>query len=96
MHCKSSKGIPAPPTLDLALATGTEKGAEILEGSTPTTVLGSPESSDLLTMTARKGEKKKNSIFSSRRHRRPRPLPLFARPEAGHVVFRGNEVLDQQ
>ena len=40
-------------------------------------------------------EKKKNEkklIFS----RRPRPLPFFARPDAGHVVFRGNEALDQQ
>jgi hypothetical protein len=35
-------------------------------------------------------EKEKKLNFS------PRPLPLFARPDAGHVVFRGNEVLDQQ
>ena len=39
-------------------------------------------------------EERKKLIFSSRPH--PRPLLLFARPDAGHVVFRGNEVLDQQ
>jgi ribonuclease P protein subunit RPR2 len=71
-----------------------------LEGGTPTAVLSSPESSGLLTMVppsqpqVQKEEKKKKSIISPRRHRRP--LPLFARPDAGHVVFRGNEVLDQK
>ena len=100
MHCKSSKGIPAPPTLNLAgTGTGvTGPGAEELEDSTSTAVLGSPESSSLLTMAppsqsqVRKEEKEKKLFFSTRPH--PRPLPLFARPDAGHVVFRGNEVLD--
>ena len=93
LHCKSSKGIPAPPTLNLATGTGT--GAEILEGSTSTAVLGSPESSSLLTMapSSQSQVEKKKLIFSPRPH--PRPLPLFARPDAGHVVFRGNEVLDK-
>jgi ribonuclease P protein subunit RPR2 len=100
LHCKSSKGIPAPPTLNLALATGTGTGTEILEDRTSIAVLGSPESSSLLTMAppsqsqVQKEEKKKKLIFSPRP--RPRPLPLFARPDAGHVIFRGNEVLDQQ
>ena len=35
-------------------------------------------------------KKKKKSTFTSR------PIPLFARPDAGHVVFKGNEILDQQ
>ena len=98
LHCKSSKGIPAPPTLNFALATGTGTGTEELEGSTVTAVLGSLESSGSLTMAppsqsqVQKDEKKKLT-FSPRPH--PRPLPLFARPDAGHVVFRGNEVLDK-
>ena len=97
LHCKSSKGIPAPPTqTNLAFATGTGLGAEKLEGRTPTVILGPLESSGLLTIAppsqsqARKEEKKKKSTFS------PRPLPLFARPDAGHVIFRGNQVMDQQ
>jgi hypothetical protein len=97
LHCNFSKGIPAPPTLNLALATGTK--VEKLEGSTPAAVLGSPESSGLLTMAPpsqsqvqKEGKKKKNITISPRPH--PRPLPLFARSDAGHVVFRGNEVMD--
>jgi ribonuclease P protein subunit RPR2 len=95
LHCKTSKGIPAPPSLNFALATGTGTGADKLEGSAPT-----PESSGLLTMAppsqsqVQKERKKKKSTISHRPH--PRPLPLFARPDAGHVIFRGNEVLDQQ
>jgi hypothetical protein len=71
-------------------------GAEILEGSTATAVLGSPESSGSLIAPpsqSQEGKKKKKKKLP-RTH--PRPLPLFARPDAGHVVFRGNEVLDQQ
>ena len=70
---------------------------EKLEDSTPTAVLGFSESSSLLTMAppsqspVQEEEKKKKLIISTRTH--PRPLPLFARPDAGHVVFRGNEVL---
>jgi hypothetical protein len=72
-----------------------------LESSTSSAVLGSPESSGSLAIMAppsqsqvQKEGKKKKLIFSPPPH--PRPLPLFARPDAGHVVFRGNEVLDQQ
>ena len=77
-------------------------GAEILEGSTPTAVPGSSESSGLLAMApssqsqVRTDEKKKKSTLLPCPRLRPRPLPLFARPDAGHVVFRGNEVLDQR
>jgi ribonuclease P protein subunit RPR2 len=101
LHCESSKGIPAPPTLYLALAAGTKEGAEKLEGSTPIAALGSPESSGWpLTMAPPSQslvpkEEEKKSIFSPRPPSRPPPLPLFARPDAGHVIFRGNEVLDQ-
>ena len=98
MHCNSSKGIPAPPTQNLALATGTRTGAEKSEGSTA--VLSSSESSGLLTTVPPsqpqlKNEEKKKKITISPRHHR-RPLPLFARPDAGHVVFKGNEVLDEK
>jgi hypothetical protein len=64
-----------------------------LESSTPAAVPGSPESSGLLTMKqsqVQKEEKKKQKST------RPRLLPLFARPDTGHVVFKGNEVLNQQ
>jgi len=80
LHFKSSKGIPTP-TLNLALANGTGTRAERLEGST---VLGSPESSGLLTMAptsrsqVQKEEKKKKLIFSPRPH-----PPLFVRPDVG-------------
>ena len=94
LHCNSSKGIPAPPTLNLALATVTGMGAGTLEGSTPTAVLGFSESSGSLTMAppsqsqVRKDEKKKLTFLPCPH---PRLLPLTARPYAGHVVFRGNE-----
>lgn len=99
LHCKSSKGIPSPPTLNLVLATGTGTGTKELEGSTLAAVHGSLESSGSLTMAPPsqshvQKEEKKNLTFSPCPH--PRPLPLFARPDAGHVIFRGNEVLDQR
>ena len=94
LHCKSSKGIPAPPTLNLAAGTGT--GAEKLKDSTDFSgLLNTMAPLSPLQSQVQKEEKKKKEeklIFSPR----PRPLPLFARPDSGHVVFRGNEVLNQQ
>jgi len=97
LHCKTSKSIPSPSTLPLNLAVGTEESQGSLSA-----VPGSPESIDkpsLLTMAPssqsrvpKRERKRKEPILLSPR----RLLPLFARPDAGHVVFRGNEVLDQQ
>jgi len=100
LHCKSSKGIPAPPTLPLNHATNV---IEELEGSlnTSTAVIGTSDKSGSfstavpsLQSPVQNGEKekKKKSIHSSRL------LPFFARPDAGHVVFKGSEVvvLDQR
>ena len=94
LHCNSSKSIPAPPTLNPALATGTGTGTEgSTESSGFSLTLAAPPSHSQVQKEEKKKQKK--PTFSSRRPH-PRPLPLFARPDAGHVVFRGNEVLDQQ
>lgn len=69
---------------------------EGLEGSVPATAVpDSQKSLSLLTLAppsqVQKEEKKKKQKSTS-----SRLLPLFARSDAGHVVFKGNEVLNQQ
>ena len=93
LHCKSSKGIPAPPTLDLGLAAGTEastEGSGAVPGSLGPGSLGFPTMAHPSQSQVQKEEKKK------KKKKKLHPLPLFARPDAGHVVFKGNEVLNQQ
>ncbi|KAF8800228.1 Rpr2-domain-containing protein [Phlegmacium glaucopus] len=97
LHCHTSKSIPAPPTLPLNPATRTEEiEGRLLNASTA--VAGTSERPDIsgpLAMASPSQsqvpkEKKKKLIPSSPP---PRLLPLFARPDAGHVLFKGNEVV---
>ena len=95
LHCKTSKVIPAPPTLPPSLGASTESRFEGSGTASTTAVHGTSESSDKpSSMADPQVQKEENK--SRRRLPRPHLLPLFARPDVGHVVFRGNEVLDQQ
>ncbi|KAL4262561.1 Rpr2-domain-containing protein [Pleurotus pulmonarius] len=73
-RCKTSRRIPAPPTMGQS-----EKVAAPPEHH--------PESGDFIMEAATV-----RSPHNSKRVR-PRQPPLFSRP--GHVIFRGNEVVDE-
>ncbi|KDR67589.1 hypothetical protein GALMADRAFT_216431 [Galerina marginata CBS 339.88] len=83
LHCRTTKRIPAPPNADLVeqLDTGEQ-------------VLGVVASDTVIPHTQPEAPHQPNPANSRRKKRAfPRPLPLFARRDAGHVVFRGNERL---
>lgn len=94
LHCKSSKGIPAPPTLDVAAGTESSSILTDVRGSPGYGSLGFPTMAHPSQSQVQKEEKTRTR--RKKKTTRSRLLPLSARPDAGHVVFKGNEVLNQE
>ena len=90
LHCKAIKRIPAPPNVITTQPTASPLAPADLPSIQQETVPSytapiaeQPSSSDAVHRRQRKLEKV------------ARHLPLFARRDAGHVVFRGNERIAQ-
>ncbi|KAF8894350.1 RNAse P Rpr2/Rpp21/SNM1 subunit domain-containing protein [Gymnopilus junonius] len=79
LHCRTTKRIPAPTSNESSTGLQESDGHAIPSG-TDVRSDASPAVSHIRPW--------------KRKTQTPRPLPLFARLDAGHVVFRGNERVD--
>ncbi|KAF8971206.1 RNAse P Rpr2/Rpp21/SNM1 subunit domain-containing protein [Flammula alnicola] len=89
LHCKTKKQIPAPPNTNPTPITFPSLNSHLPEKQEPTPLPGSSDALASHPSSVDPGRSKPNL-----RKKKPpmlHPLPLFARPDAGHVVFRGNE-----
>ncbi|KAF9474693.1 Rpr2-domain-containing protein [Pholiota conissans] len=77
MHCKATKRIPAPPNSTTSIPPSSTQHA--IESTAHTVAQTSSENSNVSLPLRRKDG------------RMIHPLPLSARRDAGHIVFRGNE-----
>jgi ribonuclease P protein subunit RPR2 len=83
MHCKATKRIPAPPNSTTSMVTTPALLSSIHPAEEQATAsLDTSTLSEVSTISRKRRGKD---------YRSTHPLPLFARPDAGHVVFRGNE-----
>jgi ribonuclease P protein subunit RPR2 len=82
MHCRTTKRIPAPPNSTTSI-------------TTPALLSSIQPAEEQATASLATSTSTEVSIISRKRRgkddRNTHPLPLFARRDAGHVVFRGNE-----
>lgn len=105
--CKTKRNIPAPPVLDRdAFPESSSTSAPPPPPSHPTQAVIEDQSSaeDVMqideadpegpaaSLPGRKGKKMRRPKGPGKRHPQPRLPPLFQRK--GHVIFRGNEKLD--
>jgi len=86
LHCRMTKRIPAPPNMmsDESILGLAESGDHSIPSATET----------LHTRSDAKLPAVNHIRPGKRKAPTPRPLPLFARPDAGHILFRGNERLE--
>ena len=98
--CKTPRRIPAPPTLT---PNTSSPSSDQPPASNPTAA--TPATADVMHIdihpTPKSQPPPKLNVDSQQKNRRkkkeppvPRPLPFFARSDVGHVVFRGNEILN--
>ncbi|KAH9484865.1 Ribonuclease P protein component 4 [Psilocybe cubensis] len=87
LHCGASKRIPAPP--NGAIASPSQNSS-----ATPNVALDMDTSATIESnVVPPVSLERPPQISNKKKPRRSRALPLFARPDAGHVTFRGNERL---
>ncbi|KAF8187514.1 RNAse P Rpr2/Rpp21/SNM1 subunit domain-containing protein [Pholiota molesta] len=82
MHCKTTKRIPAPPNSTTSITTPSLLSSIHPAEGQATTSLDTSTLSEVSTISRKRRGKDDRSTH---------PLPLFARRDAGHLVFRGNE-----
>ncbi|KIJ39862.1 hypothetical protein M422DRAFT_174598 [Sphaerobolus stellatus SS14] len=82
LSCDASRAIPAPPVGSSSSFTS----VPTIPNET-TTSIATPGLTVSADTDATMSSKKTKRI----RAKKPRPLPLFARPDAGHIVYIGNE-----